>query len=144
MWGAVTNTGKNSMPTSLGIVRTLIHCLRWGSVADKPRTAWYPSVSVADITDCATSLPTAPPVPLQNLYLFMTLKQFIRKKLFQLCNLKKILLSNFAKQTDQLKQFDFTCLVTFVHQFLETQVLLPVVIFFIQNLVYFWSSICVT
>ena len=52
MWGAVTNTGYDSMPTSLGIARTQIHCLRQGSVADKPRTSRCPSVSVADITDC--------------------------------------------------------------------------------------------
>ena len=44
MWGAVTNTGYISMPTSLGIVRTLIHCLGQGSMADKPRTIVHPSV----------------------------------------------------------------------------------------------------
>ena len=47
--------GYNGIPTSLGIVRTLIHCLGRGPVADKPCTSRYPSVSVADITDCATS-----------------------------------------------------------------------------------------
>ena len=55
MWGAVTNTGYNGMPTSLGLVCRLIHCLRWGSVADKPRTSRCTIVSVGDITDCATS-----------------------------------------------------------------------------------------
>ena len=55
MWGAVTNTGYDGMPTSLGIVQTQIHCLRQGSVGDKPRTSRCPSVSVADITDCTTT-----------------------------------------------------------------------------------------
>ena len=51
MWGAVTNTGYNGMPTSLGIVWTLFHFLIRGSVADKIITSQYSSVSVADITD---------------------------------------------------------------------------------------------
>ena len=55
MWGAVTNTGYDGMPTSLGIVQMQIHCLGRGSVADKPPTSQCPSVSVADITDCANS-----------------------------------------------------------------------------------------
>ena len=55
MWGAVINTGYNGMTTSLCIVRTLIHCLGQGSMADKPSTSRCPSVSVADITDCVTS-----------------------------------------------------------------------------------------
>ena len=46
MWGEVTNTSYNSMPTSLGIMRMLISCLGWGSMADKPRTSRCPSVSV--------------------------------------------------------------------------------------------------
>ena len=46
MWGAVTN----GMPTSLGIMQTLIHCLGQGSVADKLGTSQYPSMSVADIS----------------------------------------------------------------------------------------------
>ena len=46
MRGAITNTSYSGMPTSLGIVRTLIHCLRRGSLADKPRTSWCPCVSV--------------------------------------------------------------------------------------------------
>ena len=57
MWGVVTNTGYDSMPISLGIVRMQIHCLWQGSVT-KQHTSWCPrcpSVSVADITDCATS-----------------------------------------------------------------------------------------
>ena len=33
----------------------LIHCLGRGSVVDKPHTSQCPSLSVADITDCATS-----------------------------------------------------------------------------------------
>ena len=52
-WGRLPT--YDGMPISLGIVQMLIHSLRWGSVADKPRTSWCPSVSVADITDCATS-----------------------------------------------------------------------------------------
>ena len=55
MCGAVTIIGYNTMPTSLGIVQTVIHCLGRGSLADKPRASLYPSVSVADITDCATT-----------------------------------------------------------------------------------------
>ena len=55
IWGAVTNTGYNGMPTSFGFMRTLIRCLRQGSLADKLRTSRCPSVSVADITDCTTS-----------------------------------------------------------------------------------------
>ena len=55
MCGAVTNTGYYGMPTSLGIVQMLIHCLGRGSMADNPHTSQYPSMSVADITDCATS-----------------------------------------------------------------------------------------
>ena len=57
MWGTFTNTGYIGMPTSLGMVWTLIHCHRWGSLTDKPRTriSQCPSMSVADITDCATS-----------------------------------------------------------------------------------------
>ena len=43
------------MPTSLGIVRTLIRGLGRVSVADKPRTSRCPRGSVADITDCDTS-----------------------------------------------------------------------------------------
>ena len=38
MWGAVTNTSYDGMPTSLGIVRGQIQCLCQGSVADKPST----------------------------------------------------------------------------------------------------------
>ena len=46
MWGAVTNTGYNSMPTSLGKVWKLIQCLKQGSVADKPPlTSQYPDIS---------------------------------------------------------------------------------------------------
>ena len=62
--GGVTNTSYDGMLTSLGIVRTQIHCLGQGSVADKPRTSQCPSMSVADITDCATSpadYATSPP-----------------------------------------------------------------------------------
>ena len=55
MWGAVTNTVYNGMPTSLGLVQTQLHCLGRGSMADKPRTSQCPSVSVADIIDCTTS-----------------------------------------------------------------------------------------
>ena len=57
MWEAVTvtNTGYNSMPTSLGIVRMLIHCLLRGTATNKLRTSQCPSVSVAGITDCANS-----------------------------------------------------------------------------------------
>ena len=51
--GVVTNTDYNIIGH---IVRTLIHCLRQGSMADKPHTSQCPIVSVADITDCATSL----------------------------------------------------------------------------------------
>ena len=61
IWGAVTNNSYNGMLTSLGIVQMLIHCLGQRSMADKPLTSQCPSVSVADITDCATSpvdLPT--------------------------------------------------------------------------------------
>ena len=36
MWGAITNTGYNGMPASLGLV--LIHCLGQRSIADKLRT----------------------------------------------------------------------------------------------------------
>ena len=57
MWEAVINTGYNGMPTPLGLVQTLIHCLGLGSMADKPCTSQCPSVSVADITDCATLVP---------------------------------------------------------------------------------------
>ena len=57
MWEAVTvtNTGYNSMPTSLGIVRMLIHCLLQETATNKLRTSQCPSLSVADITDCANS-----------------------------------------------------------------------------------------
>ena len=51
----VTTTGYNGMPTSMCILRTLIHCLVWGSMADKPHTSQWPSVSVADKTDCVAS-----------------------------------------------------------------------------------------
>ena len=53
--GVVTNTSYDGMPTSLGIVLMLIHCLWQGSVADKPRLSQRPRESVADIADCATS-----------------------------------------------------------------------------------------
>ena len=56
MWGAVTNTGYDGMPTSLGTVRTLIHCLGQGSMTDKPSTFRCTSMSVADIKDCANNL----------------------------------------------------------------------------------------
>ena len=39
MWGAVTNSGYDGMPTSLAIVRILIHGLGQGSMADKPSTS---------------------------------------------------------------------------------------------------------
>ena len=55
MWGTVTNTSNDGMLTSFGIVWTQIHCLGQGSVADQPHTSRCPGVSVADITDCATS-----------------------------------------------------------------------------------------
>ena len=57
MWGGgyQHRLYSNGMPTSLGLVCRLIHCLRWGSVADKPRTSRCTIVSVGDITDCATS-----------------------------------------------------------------------------------------
>ena len=52
-WGRlpVTNTGYDGMTTSLGIVWTQIHCLR----RRKPCTSRCSSVSVADITNCATN-----------------------------------------------------------------------------------------
>ena len=50
MWGAVTNTGYNGMPTSLGRVQTLIHCsdedLVQTSHVHSYSTSWCPSVSV--------------------------------------------------------------------------------------------------
>ena len=56
MWGAVTNTGYDGMPSSLGIVQTLIHSLGRRSAADKLHsTSQCSSVSVTDITDSATS-----------------------------------------------------------------------------------------
>ena len=53
--GQLATPGYDGMPTSLFIVLTQIHYLGGGSVADKPRTSQCSSVSVADITDCATS-----------------------------------------------------------------------------------------
>ena len=53
---AVTNTGYDGMPTSLGIAWMLIHSLGLGSLADKPHTSHCPSVSVADITPKNTLL----------------------------------------------------------------------------------------
>ena len=67
MWVAVTNTGYDSMSTSLGIVRTLIHGLGQGSVADKPHTSRFPCMSVADITDCSNSSCVEQGVELHNL-----------------------------------------------------------------------------
>ena len=55
MWGAVTYTSYKGMPTSLGIVKTQIHCLRQESMADKPHTSPSPRLSVADVTDWNTS-----------------------------------------------------------------------------------------
>ena len=51
----VTNTVYNGMPTSLGIMQMLIPSLGRGFVADKPCASQYPSMSIADISDCATS-----------------------------------------------------------------------------------------
>ena len=55
MWivGAVTNTGYDGMPHGGHISK--LRSLERGSVADKPHTSCCPSVSVADITACATS-----------------------------------------------------------------------------------------
>ena len=39
----------HSMSTSLGIVRTLIHSLRWGSMADKPCASRCPCPSIAGL-----------------------------------------------------------------------------------------------
>ena len=54
--GVVTNTGYNSMPTSLHSADAN-PLFRRGSVVtvDKPRASRSPSMLVADITDCATS-----------------------------------------------------------------------------------------
>ena len=64
------------MPTSLGIVQMQIHCLGPGSVAEKPHTSRCPAVSVADITDWATSpalqiLFTTPCISAVNNYNFV-------------------------------------------------------------------------
>ena len=48
MWEAVTNASYNGVPTYLGIVQMLIHHLGQAMYIQ------CPSVSVADITDCAT------------------------------------------------------------------------------------------
>ena len=50
-----TNTVYNDMPTSLGIMQMLIPSLGRGFVADKPCASQYPSMSIADISYCATS-----------------------------------------------------------------------------------------
>ena len=55
MWVGVTNISYDSRLTSLGIVWMQIHCIGRGSVANKSRTSRCPSVSVSDITYCATS-----------------------------------------------------------------------------------------
>ena len=72
MWGAVTNTGYDGMPTSLGIVQTLIQSLGRRSAADKLRvhTSQCSSVSVADITDSATS-------PALRFFLQLTKESFV-------------------------------------------------------------------
>ena len=55
MCKAVTNTGYDGMPTSLVIVQMLICSLGWGSAADKLHTSQCLCISVADVTDCASS-----------------------------------------------------------------------------------------
>ena len=115
MWGVVTNTSHNGMPTYLGIVRKLIHCLRQGSVADKPHTSRCPSYCIH----------SAPPVPQQFLQPLYYLKNFgkinnseedplkLRQKTFQFfltCFLRRVILQIpcpipslilfFAKNTD--------------------------------------------
>ena len=74
MWivGAVTNTGYDGMPHGGHISK--LRSLERGSVADKPHTFCCPSVSVVDITACATS-----PARFLNLLII-----FLAKKLWHL------------------------------------------------------------
>ena len=75
--GGGTDTGYYGMSTSLGTVRMQIHCLGRGYESDKPCTS--------NVLACQKlTLQTAPPVPLNNVSLFIKTnpKQGIYKNLF--------------------------------------------------------------
>ena len=57
-WGVVNNTGYNGMPISLGILWTLIHCLRRDQ---RQKNHVHPDILACQLL----TLQTAPPVPLK-------------------------------------------------------------------------------